>query len=188
MALLAWQRCQNIVLVMTIYKTSSSNNSFTSPSSVWHFCCIPRFELLLCAMRCASYHSGFYYQVNISSIYASFYPSLCCGGRCERLNCNFTASSWVSASEIGNRAALVSSSVLPDPDRAEPQQQHATCGEERTEQRKDTDMRRIAARRFHWGRKKEQNVIEIWILGWKTRSDTEKSEIYFFEYIKASDR
>lgn len=101
----------------------------------------------------------------MSSIDASFHSFHCCGGRCECLNCNFTASSWISATEIGNRAALVSSSVLPDPDRAEPQQQHATSREERTEQRKDTDMGRIAPSRFHWGRKKEQCVIEIWILG-----------------------
>lgn len=45
-------------------------------------------------------------------------------------------------------AAFVSFSALPDPDRAEPQQQHAASREERTEQRKETDMERIAARRF----------------------------------------
>lgn len=35
-------------------------------------------------------------------------------------------------------AAFVSFSALPDPDRAEPQRQHAASGEERTEQRKET--------------------------------------------------
>lgn len=91
-------------------------------------------------MRC-TYHVDSY--VYIPSQHRSFHLSLhpsTVEVDVDVLNPNFTAG-YLPA-KPGN-AAFVSSSALPDPDRAEPQQQHAASREERTEQRKETGSEEI---------------------------------------------
>lgn len=109
-------------------------------------------------MRCTSYKSYFYFRVNMASSFtrsplfpasllSSVPPSLHCGGRCGCLNPNFTASSWVSASEARQRCLCQLFSTTWS------WQGRTAAGREETEQRKGTDKERIAASRFDKGKK-----------------------------------